>query len=457
MLGVIGILAAIAILIWLSIKGVNVFVVAMIASVVVIVTNGMDFWPAFTQSFADGFKNFCGNFFLLFGLAAAYGEFMKVTGSAESVADKLFKMFGAKWAPVVCLLVTLLMAMGGISAFVIVFAVYPIAAPLFRKANISKTFMPAIFLGASVSLCLALPGNPTSTNALLTREEYGLGVDAYSAPVMGIIACIVGAVLCSIYLIMKQRKYARLGIGYATLVAEGSKEDEETEKKLPPFWSSILPIIVVIVMMFLLKKTMGTTECILTSLLVAMGLSVLLNPKTFFGKGNAAENADAKDKKNGRQSIIKTFANGFWSSVPAIMLTGAVMGFAGVVQAAGGFQVFLDFANGLSNTFNPYVSGVFAVNIMSGITGTALGGLQFFANSMLPNYIGHVDPAAFHRLMTIACCGLDTLPHCSTFITCCAVCGVTVKTSYKHVFAITIVVPLIMTAVCLLCISAGII
>lgn len=279
MLGVIGILAAIAILIWLSIKGVNVFVVAMIASVVVIVTNGMDFWPAFTQSFADGFKNFCGNFFLLFGLAAAYGEFMKVTGSAESVADKLFKMFGAKWAPVVCLLVTLLMAMGGISAFVIVFAVYPIAAPLFRKANISKTFMPAIFLGASVSLCLALPGNPTSTNALLTREEYGLGVDAYSAPVMGIIACIVGAVLCSIYLIMKQRKYARLGIGYATLVAEGSKEDEETEKKLPPFWSSILPIIVVIVMMFLLKKTMGTTECILTSLLVAMGLSVLLNPK----------------------------------------------------------------------------------------------------------------------------------------------------------------------------------
>lgn len=139
------------------------------------------------------------------------------------------------------------------------------------------------------------------------------------------------------------------------------------------------------------------------------------------------------------------------------MLTGAVMGFAGVVQAAGGFQVFLDFANGLSNTFNPYVSGVFAVNIMSGITGTALGGLQFFANSMLPNYIGHVDPAAFHRLMTIACCGLDTLPHCSTFITCCAVCGVTVKTSYKHVFALTIVVPLIMTAVCLLCISAGII
>ena len=457
MLGVIGILAAIAVLIWLSIKGVNVFVVALISSVVIVVTNGMAFWPSFTQSFADGFKNFCGNYFLLFGLAAAYGEFMKVTGSAESVADKLFKMFGAKWAPVVCLLVTLLMAMGGISAFVIVFAVYPIAAPLFRKANISKTFMPAIFLGASVSLCLALPGNPTSTNALLTREEYGLGVDAYSAPIMGVIACIVGVVLCSIYLVTKQKKYSKLGIGYATLADTTDDAEEASDKKLPPFWSSILPIIVVIVMMFLLKTLMGTTECILTSLLVAMALTVLLNPGTFFGNGNAADKTEEQDKNSGRQSILKTFANGFWSSVPAIMLTGAVMGFAGVVQSAGGFQIFLDFANSLSDTFNPYVSGVFAVNIMSGITGTALGGLQFFANSMLPNYIGHVDPAAFHRLMTIACCGLDTLPHCSTFITCCAVCGVSVKTSYKHVFALTVVVPLIMTVVCLLCISVGII
>ena len=248
MIGVIGILLAIAVLIWLSLKGVNVFVVSLISSVIVILTNGMPFWPGFTDAFATGFKNFAGSYFMLFGLAAAYGEFMKVSGSSESVASTLFKIFGAKWAPVVCLLVTLLMSMGGVSAFVIVFAVYPIAAPLFRKANITKDFMPGIFLGASVSLCLALPGNPTSTNALLTREEYGLGVNAYSAPIMGVIACIVGIVLCSLYLIWKQNKYAKTGIGY---VVSGTDEvEEDPNKKLPPFWCSFLPIVFVIVMMF---------------------------------------------------------------------------------------------------------------------------------------------------------------------------------------------------------------
>ena len=73
-------------------------------------------------------------------------------------------------------------------------------------------------------------------------------------------------------------------------------------------------------------------------------------------------------------------------------------------------------------TFNPYVSAAVAVNVVAGITGTALGGLQIFANSMLESYLNlGINPAAFHRLMVIACCGLDTLPHCATFITMCTV------------------------------------
>lgn len=183
-IGVVGLLLAISCLIVLSYKGVNAFVASMISAAIVIITNAMPFWGTFSGAYANSMKGFAGNYFLLFGLAAAYGEFMKVSGSAESVASTLFRLFGVKWAPLACILVTLLMAMGGISAFVIVFAVYPVAAPLFRKANITKELMPGIFLCASVVLCLSLPGNPTSTNALLTRPEYGLGTNAYAAPVL---------------------------------------------------------------------------------------------------------------------------------------------------------------------------------------------------------------------------------------------------------------------------------
>ena len=437
-IGIIGLLLAISCLIVLSYKGVNAFIASLIASVVVIITNALPFWETLAGSYATGFKNFAGNYFLLFGLAAAYGEFLKVTGSAESVAKVLFKIFGVKWAPLGALLITLLMAMGGVSAFVIVFAVYPVAAPLFRKANITKNLLPGIVLCASVTLCLCLPGN------LLARPEYGLGVNAFSAPVMGIIACVAGTVIAGVYVTWQARRQTALGVGY--VVSGTDALETEDEKDLPPFWSSIIPLLIVVLVMILLKDRMGATDSILTSLCVAIVASVVLNPKVFFGASK-------------KESILKTFTAGMWSScTSALLLTGGVMGFAGVVQAAPGFQYFVDFAMGLSNTFNPYVSASVAVNVVAGITGTALGGLQIFADSMLPAYLAQgVNPEAFHRLLTIACCGLDTLPHCSTFILMCSVCGVTAKDSYKHVFPLTVIMPIFLTILCICMIMVGII
>lgn len=446
-IGIIGLLLAIAALIGLIYKGVNAFIASIIAAVIVIITNGLPFWGTFAGAYGTGFKNFAGSYFLLFGLAAAYGEFMKVTGSAQSVANVLFKLFGVKWAPLGALLVTLLMAMGGISAFVIVFAVYPVAAPMFRKANITKNLLPGIVLCASVTLCLCLPGNPTSTNALLTREQYGLGVDAFSAPIMGAIACAIGFALAAVYVTWQAKRQTALGVGY--VVSGTDSETEVEESALPPFLTSIVPLVAVILVMILLKNSMGATDSILTSLVVAIALSVVLNPKVFFG------NAKQYD-------VLKTFTNGMWSAcTTSVLLTGGVMGFAAVVQAAPGFQYFLNFANSLSEAFHPYVSAALAVNVVAGITGTALGGLQIFADTMLPayaQYIGNaINPEAFHRMMTIACCGLDTLPHCSTFILMCAVCGVTPKDSYKHVFVLTVAMPVIITVLCIAMALVGII
>ena len=261
---------------------------------------------------------------------------------------------------------------------------------------------------------------------------------------MGVIACIVGTVLAGIYVTWQARRQTALGVGYVVSGTDALDDDEE--KNLPPFWASIIPLLIVVFVMILLKNVMSATNSILTSLCIAIVACVVLNPKVFFGA----------HKKHG---VLKTFTTGMWSScTSALLLTGGVMGFAGVVQAAPGFQYFVDFANGLTTAFNPYVSASVAVNVVAGITGTALGGLQIFADTMLPNYINlGINPEAFHRLMTIACCGLDTLPHCSTFILMCSVCGVTAKDSYKHVFPLTVVMPILLTVLCILMISVGII
>jgi H+/gluconate symporter-like permease len=321
------------------------------------------------------------------------------------------------------------MAMGGISAFVIVFAVYPVAAPLFRKANITKNLMPGIFLGASVGLCISLPGNPSLTNALLTTTA--LGTNAYAGAKMGIVACIFGTILCALYLIWATKRETAKGVVYVVSGTDAASVDPD--RKLPPFWSSILPLVVVILMMFFLKDIMSTTNCITTALLAAMALVVVFNFKMMKGK------------------ILKTFTDGMWDSVTALILTAGVMGFGSVVNNARAFQYFVDFAMSISNAFNPYVSGAVAVNILAGITGTALGGLQIFTNTLLPNYLGlNINPQAFHRIMVIATCGLDSLPHCATYISMCIVCGVATKGSYKHVVPLSIIIPVLMTALCII-------
>ena len=58
---------------------------------------------------------------------------------------------------VVCAILTY----GGVSLFVVVFAVYPFAAELFRQTNIPKRLIPGtIALGAFTFTMDALPGTP---------------------------------------------------------------------------------------------------------------------------------------------------------------------------------------------------------------------------------------------------------------------------------------------------------
>ena len=113
---------------------------------------------------------------------------------------------------------------------------------------------------------------------------------------------------------------------------------------------------------------------------------------------------------------------------------------------------------GLSHTFNPTYPQPLPSTSLQVSPEQHLAVCRSSANSMLESYLNlGINPAAFHRLMVIACCGLDTLPHCATFITMCTVCGVTPKGSYKHVFPLTVIMPIFLTILCIIMALAGIV
>lgn len=63
MLGVIGIIVALALLIYLIFKGWHMGIVAVLSSLLIMLTSGMDIWSGFSESFATSFKNFAGTWF----------------------------------------------------------------------------------------------------------------------------------------------------------------------------------------------------------------------------------------------------------------------------------------------------------------------------------------------------------------------------------------------------------
>ena len=122
LIGALGLLIAIALLILMIYKGIHVAIATLIASGLVIITNGMDIANSFVTTYSTGLGNFFSTYFLMFCLASAYGEVMKVSGAAETIANYMFKIFGARFAPIATLIVTWILAYGGINAFIVVFA-----------------------------------------------------------------------------------------------------------------------------------------------------------------------------------------------------------------------------------------------------------------------------------------------------------------------------------------------
>ncbi len=437
-IGAIGMLLGIIVLIVLSIRGFNAFLAAILASVVVIITNGLPFFDSIITTWGSGMSGFIGTYLLMFCLASAYGEIMKVTGAAESIANFLFGIFGAKWTPIATLIVTWILAYGGINAFIVVFAVYPIAMPMFKKANISKNLMPAIFLYGSVVVLVCTPG---VTAGLMFALSEGLGVSVLSASKMGIIALIAALIFGVVYLMLRSKQLSKKGEGFEPSSADLELEKAHEGKEIPPLWSSILPLIAVIVLRFVfLKIGIGTMAASYASIFIATVLLMILQYNNL--KGHA----------------LKDFTTGFMSSIQPLLLSAGIMGFAAVINACESFQIFVNFSKYLCDVLNPYLSAIVSINIFSGITGASMSGAQIFANTMADTYLTYgINTEALFKITSIASMGLDTLPHCPTFIAMAAVCGVTTKKSYGHVFWCTIIAPIALALLCVVLAMAGIV
>ena len=97
-LSLLGIIIGLAVLVVLVMKGINIYVVAFIASIIVAVFGRMNLYEALKTDYMASFASFVQNYWLIFLTGALMGKIYEITNGAKSIARVIVKLFGKKYA-----------------------------------------------------------------------------------------------------------------------------------------------------------------------------------------------------------------------------------------------------------------------------------------------------------------------------------------------------------------------
>ncbi len=442
------VLAALAFLMLVAYRGYSVILFAPVAALgAVLLTDPALVAPMFTGLFMDKMVGFLKLYFPVFVLGAVFGKLIEVSGFSKSIVAATIRIVGAQRAMLSIVLVCALLTYGGVSLFVVVFAVYPFAAELFRQSDIPKRLIPGtIALGAFTFTMDALPGTPQIQNIIPTGF---FGTNGWAAPVLGTLGGIFILVLGMVYLESRRRAAARTGEGYGTGLV--NEPEPFRGDRLPHPLVAILPLVLVGVSNFLFTRWIpayyGTSQSFVPSVIGAPAPVVQEVSKVaaIWAVEGALLVGILIVLACAWRAVFARFAEGSRSAVAGALLasmnTASEYGFGAVIAALPGFLVVADALQAIPD---PLVNEAISVTALAGITGSASGGMSIALAAMSESFIANANAAGIpmevlHRVASMASGGMDTLPHNGAVITLLAVTGLTHRQSYKDIFAITLI------------------
>lgn len=469
-MGLFGILFGLALLIWLAYRGWSILVLAPGAALIAAAFAGGPLLAYWTQTFMDSAARFVAQFFPLFLLGAIFGKLMEDSGSVAAIADFMTRWLGPGRAILIVVLAGALVTYGGVSLFVAVFVLAPMAQALFRTAQIPNRLIPAAMaLGTSTFTMSAMPGTPAIQNAIPIPF---FGTTPLAAPGLGIIASVIMAGFGLWWLGRAAASARRRGEGFGPAsidAADQAAEDERVRQRATtarefdlsevhrgrpshehqPIALASLPLFMVIgvnVLMtlavlprldvsFLAEERFGATSLeavggiwsVVTALLAAIIAVLVVNWRRL---GAVRDSLDA----------------GANASVLPILSVASLVGFGAVVAAVPAFEIVRDWVLGIEG--GPLVSLAVATNLLAALTGSASGGLTIALDALGTAYMRiaaehGIDPALLHRIAVMSAGTLDSLPQNGAVVTLLAVCGTTHSQSYFDIVMTAIAGPII--------------
>ncbi len=476
MIGLAGVILSLILLMYLAYRGINVLVLAPLMALLAVLAQGdLPILGTYTQVFMSALGRYAMQFFPLFLLGAIFGKLMDDSGSAAVISRWIVGRVGADRAILAVVLACGVLTYGGVSLFVVAFAVFPIAAALFRESGTPKRLIPgAIALGSFTFTMTALPGTPAIQNAIPSPF---FGTDAFAAPGLGIIAGVIMFGGGTLWLNWRARNARLAGEGYSgplaarpapggfgqstvgaaqvapppagadqpTGVATAGQETRPEPSVLLAFMPVVLVVAVnwaflnlAVPMMetdYLGEARYGSTNigavrgiwAIIVALVVAI-LFIIVTSWRAIG------------------DVKKSVNDGTMGSLLPIFNTASEVGYGAVIASLPAFfairEVVLNAGGG-----DPVISLAVAVNVLAGITGSASGGMSIALQTLGQTYAemaqaAGINPEILHRVSALASGGFDSLPHNGAVITLLAICGLTHRESYADVGMVSVIIPL---------------
>ncbi len=465
-MGLVGILLALALLMWLAYKGWSILLLAPAAALLAAAVSREPLLANWTQTFMSSAAQFVAQFFPLFLLGALFGKLMDDSGSVAAIARYMTEHLGTSRAVLAVVLAGALVTYGGVSVFVAFFVLAPMAQVMFQAADIPRRLMPAtVGLGTLTFTMSALPGTPAIQNAIPMPF---FGTTPFAAPGLGIVASVIMLGFGLWWLGRAEARARKAGEGFGTggEIDTGHVADDQIIREqvtvarefdpaelrhghhsevMPSIGVAVLPLVVVIGVnlamallilprldfSYLAEERWGETS--LAGVLGVWSVAIALA---------AAILTLIVANRSRLSSLRETMDAGANASVLPIMAVASLVGFGAVVASLPAFAIVQEAV--LSIGGGPLVSLAVATNVLAALTGSASGGMTIALDALGSTYLSlaaeqGIDPALLHRVAVIASATLDTLPHNGAIVTLLAVCGTTHRQSYFDIVMVAIV------------------
>ncbi|MGN0037986.1 MAG: GntP family permease [Coriobacteriales bacterium] len=423
-IGVLGIIVGLVIFVIASMKGWNVLITSLITAAIIILTNGMDLATSMVgaeKSYVTGMAGFVQKNLLIFMGGAIIGEFMDKSGAAKSIANAVMGVAGKKGPYFILLgiaLVGAILTYAGVSMFVAMFALIPLARPLFKEADIPwHLFCAAWTLGACSFTMAMIPGVPAIA---WINAANGCGVTLTAAPIMGIVGSVIAIVVSCLYIKFALKRAQAKGETYAMTAGVEDDVAEAEDRKLPNLGLSLLPLIALIAIII-----GGSALAIPNIVYIGMVAAIVLSIVCFWvNLGSLTAVRDA-------------LGNGAKNALGPCLFTSAAVGVGTVAAASVGFTVIYEAIFNMPG--GTYVSAATMAAALGGIMGSGSGAVGIIAGNFLDPYLATgVNPAALAKIMATAATIGGALPNSGAMFGMLAAMGLNHGNSYKHIAAISI-------------------